>query len=148
MATIARRIGILLLAVAVASIAAVSARAVDVFEEPEERVVVIAPLAGDGFSDGGDTPDGLVAVLAPPVGFSDGGDGPVRVLLEPAPRSEGSEVPPGFVRVLAPPAPDGFSDGGDGPIAVLAQRADRDEVITVLLERATDSPSPPEGGDH
>jgi hypothetical protein len=155
MTTAAHRIGILLLAIAVASVAAVSARAVDVIGDPDEKVVVIAPLAerddGEGFSDGGDSPDGRVVVLARAVvvdGFSDGGDSPVAVLLERAPPSEGSELPPGFIRVLAPPAPDGFSDGGDGPIAVQAQRADRpEELVTVLLERAQDPPDPPEGGD-
>ena len=147
MATI-RRIGILALAIAAASVAVVVAGATEV-PPPDERVIVIARLAEpeEGFSDGGDAPDGFVAVLARPLlgdGFSDGGDGLIRVFLEPA----GPVDEAGFIRVLALPARDGFSDGGDGPLAVVAQRADgRDDAAVVLLERAVDSPSPPEGGD-
>jgi hypothetical protein len=148
-----RRIGILLAAVAVASLFVVAARATEVLDPPDERVIVIAQLpeldGGDGFSDGGDLPEGYVEVVAPLFGdgFSDGGDGLIRVVLERAPVIEETEVPPGFAHVLALPEPEGFSDGGDGPIAVQAERADGRGLATVLLQPVTESPSPPEGGD-
>ena len=157
--TATRRIVLLLAAFAVASLFVVAAAATEVPDTPDGRVVVIAELApppgelddGEGFSDGGDTPEGFVEVLARlrfTDGFSDGGDGMSRVLLERAPVTGESSLPPGFVRVLALPEPDGFSDGGDGAIAVEAERADGLGLASVLLQPATDSPSPPEGGDH
>ena len=145
-----RWIAVLLLALAAVGVTAGSAPAVGVVDDAP--VSVIAPLADapDGFSDGGDAPEGFVAVLAVPaeVGFSDGGDRPIRVFVEPDGFSDGGDLPEGFVRALAPPAPDGFSDGGDGMIAVMALRAGgRDELVPVLLQLA-DSLLPPEGGDY
>lgn len=148
MATL-RLITVLALALVAACIAAVGASALG---EPEDlRVAVIAPLATaeDGFSDGGDAPEGLVAVLALPAddGSSEGGDRAIPVFVEPDGFSDGGDLPEGFVRGLAPPAPDGFSDGGDGMIAVLALRADGSgELVAVTLPLAQDSPLPPEGG--
>jgi hypothetical protein len=150
-----RRIVILLATLAAASFFVVAAGAIETPDTPDGRVVVIAELAplddGDGFSDGGDAPEGYAEVFARlpfTDGFSDGGDGLIRVFLERAPVTGESDLPPGFVRVLALPEPDGFSDGGDGPIAVQAERADGLGLATVLLERDTESPSPPEGGDN
>lgn len=146
-----RWIAVLFLALVAVGATAGGAPAVGVVDD-DTRVSVLAPLADapEGFSDGGDAPAGFVAVLAFPaeIGFSDGGDGPVRVFVEPDGFSDGGDVPEGFVRALAPPAPDGFSDGGDGMIAVMALRAGGgDELVAVVLQRATDSPLPPEGGD-
>jgi hypothetical protein len=154
--TTTRRIVIFVAALAAASFFVVAAGATDVVDPPDDRIVVIAELApldddGDGFSDGGDAPEGYVEVFARlpfTDGFSDGGDGLIQVFLERAPVTEESDLPPGFVRVLALPEPDGFSDGGDGPIAVQAERADGLGLATVLLERDPESPSPPEGGDN
>lgn len=147
-----RWIAVLLLALAAVGVTAGSAPAVGVVDDA--RVSVLAPLADspdspDGFSDGGDAPEGFVAVLAFPAeaGFSDGGDRPIRVFVEPDGFSDGGDAPEGFVRALAPPAPDGFSDGGDGMIAVMAVRASSGELVPVLMQRVQDSPFSPEGGD-
>jgi hypothetical protein len=93
---------------------------VDRANVPAGMIVVFLPPAGDGFSDGGDGPDGLEWGLGE--GFSDGGDvlpeGFVAVGALPA----GDEfwsygvVPEGLLPVLAWPLPgEGFSDGGDLP---------------------------------
>ena len=144
-----RWIAVLLLALAAVGVTAGSAPAVGVVDDAP--VSVLAPLADspDGSSDGGDAPEGFVAVLAFPAeaGFSDGGDRPIRVFVEPDGFSDGGDAPEGFVRALAPPAPDGFSDGGDGMIAVMAVRASSGELVPVLMQRVQDSPFSPEGGD-
>ena len=79
-----QRVAILLLAVVAASALAFGARA-DV--GPDDRVAVVVLPAPEGFSDGGDIPEGLIAVFVEPArdGFSDGGD-----------------IPEGFVAVVAP----------------------------------------------
>jgi hypothetical protein len=152
---ITQRLAILFLTVAAASALAVAAHAT--FVLPEGTVAVVAqpfdpgaggsggqitvflPIPPEGFSDGGDVPEGMVATVADQAeGFSDGGD-----------------VPEGFVAVLGVPAPEGFSDGGDVPegmIAVLAQPAEGGGVVpegevAVLLEPLPESQSfSPPGG--
>jgi hypothetical protein len=152
---ITHRLAILFLTVAAASTLAVAAHAT--FVLPEGTVAVVAqpfapgsgggggqitvflPLPPEGFSDGGDVPEGMVVAVADQAeGFSDGGD-----------------VPAGFVAVLGVPAPEGFSDGGDVPegmIAVLAQPAEGGGVVpegevAVFLEPLPEnrSFSPPGG---
>jgi hypothetical protein len=153
---ITQRLAILFLTVAAASTLVVAAHAT--FVLPEGTVAVVAqpfeggqsggsggeitvflPLPPEGFSDGGDVPEGMVAAVADQAeGFSDGGD-----------------VPEGLVAVLGVPAPEGFSDGGDVPegmIAVLAQPAEGGGVVpegevAVLLEPLPESQSfSPPGG--
>jgi len=90
---------------------------------PPGRTVVFVPVAGDGFSDGGDGPGGLewVVPASLPDGFSDGGDVPYGFVAKMA-QPVGDEfwrdgvVPDGMLPVLAWQAPDGFADGGDLPV--------------------------------
>lgn len=92
---------------------------------PEGMVVVF--VSPDGFSDGGDPPEGYEWVLARslPDGFSDGGDVPEGFVAAMA-EAAGQEfwrtgmAPEGLVPVLAWLPPDGFSDGGDLPEGFIA----------------------------
>ena len=119
-----QRVAILLLAVVAASALAFGARA-DV--GPDDRVAVVVLPAPEGFSDGGDIPEGMIAVFVEPArdGFSDGGDIPegfVAVVAQPIDGfSDGGDIVS-----WRGPLPDGFSDGGDiphGMIAVFAEPA-------------------------
>lgn len=123
--TIPHRLAIFLLAFAAASILVLAARAESV---PDGEVAVVAYPAGGGLVGGGGD-DGLITVFLPSgEGFSDGGDipeGMVAALAERAGEgfSDGGDVPAGFIVVFAQPAPEGFSDGGDVPEGMIAVRA-------------------------
>ena len=153
---ITQRLAILLLVIAAASAVALGARAdsglpegtVPVVAHPfegslsggdEDELITVFLPPGDGFSDGGDVPEGMVVALAERAegfGFSDGGD-----------------LPDGFIAVVAKPAPEGFSDGGDVPEGMIAVRAlplgfsDGGDMAAVALQPlgAGGSFSPPGG---
>jgi hypothetical protein len=156
---ITQRLAILLLVLAAASVVALGARADS--GVPEGTVAVVAqPFEGGLSGGGGGTEDELITVFLPPGdGFSDGGDVPegmVVALAEGAEGfgfSDGGDLPDGFIAVLAMPAPDGFSDGGDVPEGMIAVRAlplgfsDGGDMAAVALQPlATGRSFSPPGG--
>jgi hypothetical protein len=162
-ATTLHRLTLLLLAVVTACTVAIGARADTGL--PEGTVAVVAQPAGGGggdlFGGRGTTEEGPITVFLqePPDGFSDGGDVPEGMVVAIADRagfSDGGDIPEGFIAVLAEQQPDGFSDGGDVPdgmIAVHAQPAGFSDggdlppgyVAVALQPLATDAFSPPGG---
>ena len=106
-----QRVAILLLAVLAVSALAFGARADAIVLD--DRVAVVVLPAPEGFSDGGDIPEGMIAVF-----------------VEPARdvNSNGGDIPEGFVAVIAQSI-NGFSDGGDIVLARPAPDGFSDENI-------------------
>jgi hypothetical protein len=157
--TTPKRLAILLLALAAASTLVLGARASSGL--PEGTVAVVAQPVERGVIGGGDAGDELITVFLPPApdGFSDGGDIPEGFVAALAERAEdfgfsdGGDLPEGFIAVQAQRAPDGFSDGGDvPPDGMIAVRAlplgfsDGGDRITVVLEPLADGVFSPRGG--